>query len=119
MCSLAFGDTAAGNNLAHHIANVITAFEKNTGEIIVDSDLAIAGIIKNMLNVMGEGHHIIQPEKPGRSLDGMGGPEHGIQGVGRLVALFNPQQRLLHFLQQFTGFHGKGIECLFHYPASC
>ena len=91
-------------------ADMVAALEQGRDHVAADLDLAVAQTVEHVLQDMGELLHGVEFDDAGAALDGVRGAEHGIDGLGIAVALFEPHQPGLHGFELFPGFDTKYAE---------
>ena len=91
---------------------MVATFQQHRHQIGLDGNGSVAHPVKHVFDDMGETDDGVQPKQPGRSLDGVRGTEYGAKGVGIVRVGLQPQQRVLHVLQQFAGFGDESLQGL-------
>ncbi len=90
--------------------NMIATLEQQLDQVTIYRQFAFSQLVEHILDHMGEGHDGVEAKQPGRTLDGMGSAEQGIDGIVILQWLvFELQQDIFHFLQQPAAFFDIGL----------
>src|SRR5208337_4062327 len=80
----------------------------------VNDDLAGTDQLQHAFHGMCEFNDGVEIDGSGRTLDGMGGAEHGVDQLAILRSLFELQQGGLHCTEQLTAFSNESLPQHFH-----
>ena len=104
-----FGGVASGNGV-NQGANVVATRQQQGDQAVVDGNAAVAHPIEHAFSDMRKGHHMVEAEKPRRTLDGVRRAKDGVDQLCFFFCLLQGQQRVLHVLQQFAAFDNEGLQ---------
>src|SRR6266567_6625285 len=94
--------------------HVIAAPEQQGDELAVDRELAGANQLQHAFHRVSEFDDGIEIDGPGRSLDRVSGPEHGIDQLGIPRRFLQAQQGALHIAEQLAALGDEGLLHHFH-----
>ena len=105
--SLFRGMLRLGGVLLHPVdehLEVVPALQEQGKQFPVQGKALGAHVVQDRLQAVGEAYDVLQSEQPHRSLDGVGGPEHGVDGLVVGTVLLHFQEGQFHLSQELAGF---------------
>jgi hypothetical protein len=86
-------------------------------QVAVDRYFTAAHLVEHVLRDVGKGNNRVEPEQPGRPLDGVRCAKYGTDSFLVVRLGFQVEQRLLHCLQEFARLNEEGLQRLVHVHA--
>ena len=99
----------AGRHLIHQELDVVATGEQQRDQVTRQLHLAAPDRVEDRLDHMGERHHMVQVEETGRPLDGVGGAEDGVDGLGEISGRLDLEQAALHVLEHLAALDDEGL----------